>query len=436
MEIKREKYLLDLISRKNNGLVKIITGLRRSGKSYLLFNIFYRYLLSDGVMENNIIRFAFDVDEDIEKLDKYFPEEETKIYEKGKSSYKVNSKKFRAYLKDLTNENERFYILLDEIQNLENFVGTLNGLLRKNNFDVYVTGSNSKFLSSDIVTEFRGRGDQVHVYPLSFNEFYQYKGGDFSSVYEEYSRFGGMPLVNAYSTNEQKSSYLKTLFEETYLKDILERNKIEDKTSLGLLLDVVSSSVGSYTNSTKLEKTFKSELGITYSHQTIDNHLNCFIDAFLINKATRYDVKGKKYLSAGYKYYFSDMGLRNARLNFRQQEATHIMENIIYNELLYRGYNVDVGVVETYDKNKNGNNVRKQIEIDFVVNQGDKRVYIQSAYSMPDKEKYNQEKQSLIKTNDAFKKIIIVNDPIMSYSSEDGIEIVSLKDFLIGKYQF
>lgn len=431
MEFKRDKYLNEIISKKNNSMIKVITGLRRCGKSYLLFNMYYKYLISTGINDKNIIRFAFDVDDDIDKLDKYFPEEETKIYDKKTRSFKVNSKKFRAYVSDLTNETDEFYLLLDEIQNLDNFVGTLNGFIKKNNFDTYVTGSNSRLLSTDIITEFRGRGDQIKIYPLSFREFYNSMNLSFSDAYKTYAYFGGMPLVYNFKTDEQKAKYLKNLFEEVYIKDIVERNGIEDLDSFDRLIDSISSVIGSYTNPTNLENTFKSEMKITYNHITIANHLKHLIDSFLIYEVSRYDIKGKKYLGAQYKYYFSDIGLRNVRLNFRQQEQTHIMENIIYNELLYRGYNVDIGIVETNEKNKNGNNVKKQLEVDFIVNNSDERYYIQSAYSMSTDLKEQQEQKSLININDSFKKIIIVNDNIKSYMTDEGIRIISLEDFLL-----
>ena len=429
--IKRDAYLNEIIDRKGNGLIKIITGIRRSGKSYILNNIFYNYLKSTGVKDKNIIKFAFDFDEDIDKLDKYFPDEPTKIYSRGKKCYEVNSKKFRAYIKDQTNEKDYFYLLLDEIQLLENFVGTLNGFLSHENFDTYATGSNSKMLSTDIVTEFRGRGDQIKIFPLSFKEFYEYKNISFEEAYNEYSTFGGMPLVLTYSKNEQKMNYLKGLFDEIYLKDIYDRNTIQNKESFETLINILASSIGSYTNPNKLENSFKSELKIVYDHNTINKHIDFMKDSFLINETKRYDVKGKKYLKSLNKYYFIDLGLRNARLNFRQQEPTHIMENIIYNELIGRGYSVDVGVVETYEENSNGNNQKKQLEVDFIVNFGYDQVYIQSAYDMPNKEKLIQESNSLNKIKNSFRKIIIVKDSIIPWKTDDGIEVISLKDFLL-----
>lgn len=431
--IKRDKYLQEIIDRKHNGLIKIITGLRRSGKSYLVNNIFYNYLLSNNVKRENIIKFAFDFDDDIEKLDKYYPEEPTKIYSKNKKSYTVNSKKFRSYIKDLTNDDDFFYLLLDEIQLLDNFVGTLNGFLRYENLDVYVTGSNSKMLSSDIVTEFRGRGDQIKVYPLTFKEYFENANLTFDEAYQQYSTFGGMPLVLTYNKKEQKMSYLKSLFDEIYLKDIYERNNIANKDSFEKLIDILSSSIGSYTNTAKLENSFKSEIKTVYDHNTINKHISYMEDSFLISKATRYDIKGKKYLKAVYKYYFTDLGLRNARINFRQQEPTHIMENIIYNELISRGYSVDIGIVDTYELNENGNSIKKQLEVDFVVNSGYDQVYIQSAFELPDIQKTKQESRSLNKIKNSFKKIIIVRDNIIPWKTDDGILILGLQDFLLQK---
>ena len=429
--IKRERYLNEIIDRKNNGLVKIITGIRRCGKSYILNKLFYNYLIENNVKKENIIRFAFDFDEDLDKLDKYFPNESTKIYESKKKSYVVNSKKFRAYINDVTNENDYFYLLLDEVQLLDNFVGTLNGFLRHENYDVYVTGSSSKMLSTDIVTEFRGRGDQIKIFPLSFKEFYDYIGLSFEEAYKQYSTFGGMPLVLSYQKPEQKINYLKGLFDEIYLKDIYERNNISNKDSFEALINILASSIGSYTNASKLENSFKSKLKILYDHNTISKHIGYMKDSFLLNEAIRYDVKGKKYLKSIYKYYFTDLGLRNARLNFRQQEPTHIMENIIFNELISRGYGVDIGVVDTFELNANGNSVKKQLEVDFIVNSGYDQVYIQSAYELADNAKLLQESNSLRKIKNSFRKIIIVKEDIIPWKTDDGIDVIGLKDFLL-----
>ena len=434
-EIGRQNYVDRIASKRKNGLIKVITGLRRSGKSYLLFELYYRRLIQDGVRERNVVKFSFDVDEDIDKLDVYFPEESTRIKEKGKNVYKINSKKFRAYINDQIEGDEDYYLLLDEIQNLDNFAGTLNGFLRKKNLDVYVTGSNSHFLSSDILTEFRGRGEQIHVYPLTFKEFYDYRGLPFDEAYKEYSYYGGMPLTLNYEKDEDKASYLKSLYDEVYLKDLVDRNSIADAAIFSKLIDVVASSIGSYTNSSKLERAFQGGLNLTYSHVTIEKHLGYLMDAFLLSKATRYDIKGKNYIRAKYKYYFTDLGLRNAKLNFRQFEPSHTMENIIYNELLARGFSVDIGIVEVSELNAKGVSVRKDLEVDFVINKNDLRVYIQSAYAIPDEEKARQEKRSLSLTGDSFRKIIVVADNIKSHRDEDGVEIVSLKDFLLGEVE-
>ena len=434
-EIGRQNYVDRIASKRKNGLIKVITGLRRSGKSYLLFELYYRRLIQDGVRERNVVKFSFDVDEDIDKLDVYFPEESTRIKEKGKNVYKINSKKFRAYINDQIEGDEDYYLLLDEIQNLDNFAGTLNGFLRKKNLDVYVTGSNSHFLSSDILTEFRGRGEQIRVYPLTFKEFYDYRGLPFDEAYKEYSYYGGMPLTLNYEKDEDKASYLKSLYDEVYLKDLVDRNSIADAAIFSKLIDVVASSIGSYTNSSKLERAFQSGLNLTYSHVTIEKHLGYLMDAFLLSKATRYDIKGKNYIQAKYKYYFTDLGLRNAKLNFRQFEPSYTMENIIYNELLARGFSVDIGIVEVSELNAKGVSVRKDLEVDFVINKNDLRVYIQSAYAIPDEEKARQEKRSLSLTGDSFRKIIVVADNIKSHRDEDGVEIVSLKDFLLGEVE-
>lgn len=432
MEIKRDKYLNDLIIRKNNGLIKVITGIRRCGKSYLMNTIFLNHLLESGVAPKQIIRFSFDNDEDIDKLDAYLPNEPTKIYSRGKKTYVVNSKKFRLYIKEKANEDDRFYLLLDEIQILEDFVGTLNGFLTHQNYDVYVTGSNSRMLSSDIITEFRGRGDRIGIYPLSFKEFHACFGGDFKQAYDSYSYYGGMPIVLTMPSESRKSNYLKDLYKEVYLKDILERHTIENVGNFERLIDILASSIGSYTNPKKLEDTFKSELREIYTSDTVSKHIEYLEDCFLIAKAERYDVRGKKYIKANGKYYFTDIGLRNAKLNFRQQDPTHIMENIIYNELLYRGYSVDIGIVEVIEKNRLGNSVRKQLEVDFIIQKENDKHYIQSAYSMPDALKREQEERPLRKIGDSFQKTIIVGEEVKSWKTENGIKVMSLKDFLLG----
>ena len=430
MEIKRDKYLNKLIERKNNGLIKIVTGLRRCGKSYLLNNIYKDYLLSNGIKEEQIISFSFDVLENVMVLDKYLPKEKTLKYD-SKGNYIVNPKKFILYINDLTKENKEYYFLLDEIQLLDNFVMVLNGFLKHDNFDVYVTGSNSKMLSSDIITEFRGRGDQIHLYPLSFKEFFEAKSQSFDDAYLEYQYYGGMPYLLNIDSEVSKQVYLKSLFTEIYIKDITERNGIKDIDSFGKLLKILASSIGSYTNPTKLENTFRSIENIDYGHVTIKKHIEFIKDAFLLSEANRYDIKGKKYIGSNSKYYFTDIGLRNALINFRQTEPTHIMENIIYNELISRGYSVDVGIVEISEKNDNGNYVIKRLETDFICYKINEKIYIQSAYSMETLDKEIQEKRSLINIKDNFKKMIIVKDSIKPYLTEEGIEVINLKDWLL-----
>lgn len=430
MEIKRDKYLNELIEKKNNKMIKVITGLRRSGKSYLLNNLYKNYLIKNGIEESQIISFAFDKMEDVMKLDKYLKEEETILYVNSKNYY-INSKKFILYIKDITSSNKTYYLLLDEIQLLDKFVMTLNSFISYDNFDVYVTGSNSKMLSYDVLTEFRGRGDQIHIYPLSFKEYFNSVNLSFEEAYLEYQYFGGMPYLLELKDSSKKEQYLKNLFSETYIKDITERNEIKDIDSFKKLLEVLASSIGSYTNPTKLEKTFKSKENITYNHISIKNHIEYIKNSFLLEEALRYDVKGKKYIGSNSKYYFTDIGLRNALINFRQNEPTHIMENIIYNELIIRGYSVDVGIVEINEKNEKGNYVKKQLETDFICNRLNEKIYIQSCYSLELLEKINQEKKSLLNINDNFKKIIIVKDSIKKYYTEEGIEIISLKEWLL-----
>ncbi len=430
MKIERDKYLNKLIERKNNGLIKIIIGLKGCGKSYLLNNIYKDHLLSNGIKEEQIISFSFDILENVMILDKYLPKEKTLKYD-SKGNYIVNPKKFILYINDLTKENEEYYLLLDEIQLLDNFVMVLNGFLKHENFDVYVTGSNSKMLSSDIITEFRGRGDQIHLYPLSFKEYFEAKFQSFDEAHLEYQYYGGMPYLLNIDNEENKEEYLKSLFSEIYIKDITERNGVKDIDSFGKLLNILASSIGSYTNPTKLENTFKSVENIDYGHVAIKKHIEFIKDAFLLSEANRYDIKGKKYIGSNSKYYFTDIGLRNALINFRQTEPTHIMENIIYNELISRGYCVDVGIVEISEKNENGNYVLKRLETDFICNKINEKIYIQSAYSMETLDKEIQEKRSLINIKDNFRKMIIVKDTIKPYLTEEGIEVISLKDWLL-----
>ena len=411
-EIKRDLYLKKLIDRKENDLIKIITGIRRCGKSYLLDPIFKRYLTENGVDEEHIIKLELD---SIENKEYRNP---NKLYE---------------YVMQKITDDRMYYILLDEIQKVEDFESVLNSFLRKKNLDVYVTGSNSKFLSSDIVTEFRGRGDEIRVFPLSFSEFFEAYEGDKRDAFTEYIAYGGMPYILSRKTEEAKSTYLNNLFDNTYINDIVERNHIQKNDKLNSIINMIASSIGSLTNPNKIENTFKSNNISDITIPTINNYLNYLIDAFLINKAERFDIRGKKYISTPSKYYFTDVGLRNARLNFRQQEETHLMENVIYNELLVRGYNVDVGVVEINEENKEGKKIRKQIEVDFVCNQGSKRYYVQSAFAIPDKEKMRQEQRPFNYIQDSFKKIIVVRENIKLWRNEEGTVIMGIEEFLLNK---
>ena len=389
MEIKRDRYLNLLISKKHNGLIKVITGMRRCGKSYLLFTLFKDYLLSEGIEKNHIIEIAFDA-------------YENKQYRDPDVLY--------PYLKEQIKDDGMYYVLLDEVQLLGEFEAILNSLTRMKNVDVYVTGSNARFLSKDVITEFRGRGDEVHMYPLSFAEFMSVYPGTKQDGWNEYMLYGGLPLVLSFTTPDQKIAFLKSLFEETYISDIVGRHNIRNKAELEELLNILSSAIGSLTNPEKLSATFRSVKNKKISSATIRKYIDYLCDSFLIDSAVRYDVKGKKYIDTPVKYYFTDMGLRNARLNFRQLEETHSMENIIFNELKIRGFNVDVGVIIQYDTNEKGNSVRRQLEIDFVCNKGSKRYYIQSAYAIPDQAKMEQEQRSLMLTGDFFKRIIITKD--------------------------
>ena len=425
MKIKRDKYLNDLILRKNNGLVKIITGIRRCGKSYLLNNLFYDYLLSQGVNEDHIIKFAFDSADDLNLIGENFIELE-------KNKQKVDPKKFMNFIKNKILDDEIYYLLLDEVQNLGCFESVLNGYLRKNNIDLYVTRSNSKFLSSDILTEFEGRGDEIHILPLTFSEYYSIFDGSMDEAYEQYSMFGGLPLVALMNNSEQKSKHLISQLEKVYLKDIIVRNRLKADSDIGELLDIIASGISSYTNPTKLENSFRSIKKVSITRATIETYIKYFSDAFLISKSIKYDIKGKKYINTPYKLYFEDIGLRNAKLSFRQIEPTHIMENIIYNELRYRGFNVDVGVVESRER-ENGKELRKYYEIDFVATLGSKKYYIQSAYDIPNDDKWSQETKSFDRVPDSFKKIIIVRNPIVYRHSDKGYLIIGLFEFLLNQ---
>lgn len=410
MEIKRNIYLNKLISKKHNGLIKVVTGIRRCGKSYLLFNLFKKHLLAEGVDTRHIIEIAFD---------------------------SFENKKFRdpevlyPYMKEQIQDEDMYYVLLDEVQLLDEFEAVLNSLIRMKNVNIYVTGGNAHFLSKDVITEFRGRGDEVHMYPLSFAEFMSVYSETKENGWREYVVYGGLPLVLNFKAPEEKITFLKALFEETYISDIVDRHKIRNRAELEELLNILSSAIGSLTNPTKLSATFKSMKQKSISAGTIKNYIDYLCDSFLIDSAMRYDIKGKKYIDTPIKYYFTDMGLRNARLNFRQLEETHAMENVIFNELKLRGFNVDVGVIEINSTNEKGNRVRKQLEIDFVCNKGSRRYYIQSAYAMPDQAKMEQEQRSLMLTGDAFKKIIITKDSPGPYYNEDGVLVMNIFDFLL-----
>lgn len=408
-EIAREIYLKRLIERRDNGLIKVITGVRRCGKSYLLFKLYYNFLISVGIDDEHIVRIQLD-NEDFEA--------------------QRDKKELSRYIKERIEGEGRYYIFVDEVQFCDGFEGVLNGLLYRDNVDIYVTGSNSKSLSTDVLTQFRGRGDEVRVYPLTFKEFMQGYEGDRFSAWRDYYTFGGLPLVLSKASVEAKSRYLADLFRHIYIRDIVERNKVQNDRMLEALLDIISSDIGSLTNPTKLANTFISS-GSKISSETVHSYLKYLTDAFLIAPVSRYDVKGKRYISTTQKFYFVDMGLRNARLNFRQIEETHIMENVIYNELCVRGLNVDVGVVEITEKGEDGKRRQKQWEIDFVCNLGSKRYYIQSAYSLYGAGKEAQEKRSLTRVNDSFKKIIITFDNIIPHYNDEGILYLNLFDFLL-----
>ena len=413
MEIKRDKYLQDLINRMHNHMIKVVTGVRRSGKSYLIFHIFQNYLIEQGVHQSHIIRIELD-------QRKYRQYRDPDV--------------ILEYLESCIHDDKMYYILLDEVQLLNEFEEVLNSLLHIDNVDVYVTGSNSRFLSKDVITEFRGRGDEIHIFPLTFKEFMQVYEGDMYRGWADYMLYGGLPLTATMKTEEQKISYLTRLFEETYLKDIIERYHIEKAQELEDLINILASAIGSLTNVPKIESTFRSVLHSNISGNTIRQYIEYLEDAFIIHKANRYNVKGRKYIGTPVKYYFEGVGLRNARLGFRQVEETHLMENIVYNELRSRGYTVDVGLVEKRGKDVNGKSERKQLEIDFIANQGSRRYYIQSAFAMPDEEKKKQEKMSLLQIRDSFKKIIVVKDVVNVTRDENGITTMSVYDFLLNDH--
>ena len=424
MVIRRDRYLERLISKQNNGMIKVITGIRRSGKSYLLFNLFYDHLLASGIPEDNIICIALD---DVEN-------------EAYRDPYRLYS-----YIKERVQDNrEQYYVLIDEAQyaiskeEMKNpdepirLYGVLNSLLRKSNVDVYITGSNSKFLSSDVMTEFRGRGDEIHISPLSFSEFYPASGQEKSDAWRDYLYYGGLPHILAESGGEAKSRYLENLNKEIYLRDMCERYGIRDEESMLILMKVIASAIGSLSNAQKISDTFRSSGNKVITMPTISSYLKYLQESFVVEKAERYDIKGRKYISTPSKYYYSDLGLRNALLNFRQFEETHLMENAIYNELIYRGYSVDVGVVETR-VDEGGKKVRKQLEVDFVVNQFNKRYYIQSAFLISDREKIEQEQAPLVKIPDSFKKIVVVGNNTPIWRNEEGITFMGIYDFLLNE---
>ena len=410
MNISRNLYLNQLVAGQGNGLIKIVTGIRRCGKSYLLFKLFHDYLISKGIKEDHIVRVALD-----DLMNEELREPHALL----------------RHIRERIQAEGMYYVLLDEIQLVPNFYEVLNSLLHVQNADVYVTGSNSKFLSKDVVTEFRGRGDEIHLYPLSFSEFMQGYQGDKWNGWREYYTFGGLPLILSLETEQKKSEYLKNLYESVYLVDILERNKVRNKAEFDELARIIASSIGSPCNPTKLSNTFRSVKNVTVSSASIARYLSYMEYAFLIEKSIRYNIKGKKYINTQSKYYFSDLGIRNALLGFRQQEESHIMENIVYNELRTRGCHVDVGMVEERTTDKNNKTIRKQYEVDFVANQGNKRYYIQSAFAMPDEAKVRQETASLTRIDDSFKKIIVVKDDIMPKRDENGIVTIGIMDFLL-----
>ncbi|WP_455095539.1 ATP-binding protein [Prevotella koreensis] len=410
MEIKRDRYLKKLIDNRQNGFIKVVTGIRRCGKSYLLNVLFYHHLLENGVSDDHIIRIDLE-----DRMNKELRNPDTML----------------RYVHERIKDKDLYYIIIDEVQLMDEFVDVLNSFRHIANADTYVTGSNSHFLSSDIPTEFRGRGETIHVNPLSFSEFYSAIGGDKQDAWREYYTYGGLPLIQSFETEEKKINYLKGLFETVYLADIIERHKIRSDSEFRELVLILASSIGAPCNPTKLSNTFKSVKNVSIGSQTIANYLTYLSESFLLNKAIRYDIKGKKYINTLSKYYFSDIGLRNAILDMRQQEETHIMENIIYNELITRDYSVDVGMVEIRKPDKDGKWSRTQLEVDFIACLGSKKYYVQSALSIPDREKEIQESRSLMNINDSFKKIIIVKDHIMPRRNEDGILTIGLFDFLL-----
>ena len=410
MEIKRDVYLDKLIRKKKNGLIKVVTGVRRCGKSYLLFHLFHDHLLDSGVSEDHIIEVALD-----DRSNKELRDPDVIL----------------KFIKESIKDKEDYYIILDEVQYLDEFEDVLNSLLHIRNADVYVTGSNSKFLSSDVITQFRGRGDEIRVYPLSFSEYVSVYQGSQDEAWDDYLVYGGLPLILTMEKSEDKAEYLNSLFQKVYISDIVERHNVRNKAELDELVDVLASAIGSYTNQNKLVRTFKSVKNKNISDKTIKNYTDYLIDSYLISKADRYDIKGKKYIGKLSKYYFEDVGLRNARLGFRQIEETHLMENIIYNELRVRGYHVDVGMVEYYETKADGKRGKKQLEVDFVATKGSEKYYIQSAFVLPTVDKVNQEQRGLLSIPDFFRKIVVVGDNIKVRRDENGIITIGLRNFLL-----
>ena len=429
MEYSRESYVRKLSGRIDNGLIKVITGSRRAGKSFLMNNLFYNSLLDMDVNEDDILRFAFDSDDDLDLLYSYLPEEETKIKQKD-GSFLVNSRKFRAYVKDWTKNRTHLFLLLDEVQLLDGFIGTLNGFLGRGIYDIYVTGSNSRFLSSDIATEFRGRGSEIHVLPLSFSEYMEGTDDSPETAWKDYIETGGIPVVAKMRDRSERRTYLRNLCEQTYLKDVISRNHIRNTSALSDVLDVSASLIGSLVNPRRIANTFGTVLGKNITVDTVSDYIRYFEEAFLLSKARRYDVKGRMYIGTPYKIYFEDMGVRNARLNFRQIEETHIMENIIYNELRSRGLSVDIGVQESRTM-KDGETEYKQLEIDFVVNRADSRWYIQSAYSIPDRDKEEQEIRPFRTIKDGFQRVLVVGDDVPRHRNDEGVLIIGIREFLL-----
>ena len=409
--IERDVYLRRLMDRRENGMIKVVTGIRRCGKSYLLFRLFKQHLLESGVAPERIVEVALD-DEACEEL--------------------RDRRALGAYIRQRVDETGVWYVLIDEIQLCPGFESLLNGLNRQENLDIYVTGSNSKFLSTDVLTEFRGRGDEVRVYPLSFSEYAAAHPGDAYDAWDDYCMYGGLPMILSRTTDEMKAGYLTSLCKELYLKDIVERHGLRGNNVMEKLVCVLASTIGSLSNPNKIAATFKSN-GISASNATISLYIDYLLDSFLISRAQRYDVKGRRYIASPYKYYFTDVGIRNAQLGFRQQEENHIMENIIYNELLVRGFAVDVGVVEHAERNAQGKVRRKHLEVDFVCNSGNRRYYVQSALSIPSREKMQQEQESLVRIGDSFKKIIVVKDRTKLWRNERGIVIMDIFDFLLDR---